>query len=60
MIGSVDVLGGTGPVLSWKYIFVCVGGRGDTGTMRSAKSEESLSSLHATDSKSDAAALFTI
>ncbi|XP_018425252.1 PREDICTED: rho GTPase-activating protein 32 isoform X2 [Nanorana parkeri] len=28
------------------------GGRGDTGTMRSAKSEESLSSLHATDMES--------
>lgn len=31
--------------------FGCPGGRGDSGTLRSAKSEESLSSLHAIDGK---------
>lgn len=35
------------------------GGRGDTGTLRSAKSEESLSSLHNVEGKSTHMALLT-
>lgn len=38
----------TGPLPVW---FLPSGGRGDSGTLRSAKSEESLTSLHAVDGK---------
>lgn len=40
---------------------VPLGGRGDSGTLRSAKSEESLTSLHAVDGKTKPApALLTL